>query len=147
MKYMVLIVAFVATFPCVAADDDNHCVTNARLPEDQQIWPMPDLEPNKEILDVKAEFVEAKEVLSVSQGNFRQVTYAVRYKLIEKHEAFPKGELRFIVQDSFPTEASGIRVKRVPFAFRAGKMTFHLQKDDRVKHMDFFGIVAYAGSS
>ena len=63
--------------------------TTSKLPEDELIWPLPEIETTWKIFSVKAEFVERETILTVRQGNWKQITCLVKYKVIKKDYRYP----------------------------------------------------------
>ncbi len=118
--------------------------TTAKLPADQQIWPIPEVETTKDIFSVGAEFVESTEILSVTQGNWRKVTYLVKYRVTKKDKRYPYEEIIFIAKDTWPAKGSNIRVKKMMWPFKKGKKFFYLKKDDKCKFKAYFDILTYS---
>ena len=94
--------------------------TTSKLPEDELIWPLPEIETTRKIFSIKAEFVERETILTVRQGNWRQITYLVKYKVIKEDYRYPNEEISFIVKDRWPTRESNIKVKKLVWPFTKG---------------------------
>jgi hypothetical protein len=114
--------------------------TNARTTDDKIIFPPPEA---AEGLKVTADFKSDTVVSEVIQGNWIRTEYLVTYEVTEADDAFPYKELTFVCRYSNPTPESGIRVKKVPWPFRKGTMTFTLTRDQSVRHEAYFSIVRY----
>ena len=123
--------------------------TTASFPSDSfgeahQKWPLPIKDMAKDIIAIEAEFVESREVLSVSQGNFRTITYLVKYKPTKKNKEYPYEELAFIANDIEPAKGSGILSKKLAWPFEAGTKTFYLKKDKSCNFKAYFEVFTYS---
>jgi hypothetical protein len=144
MKKLLLVVfLFCCSAPLAMSEGTNH-ETTAKLPNDRQIWPIPEIETSKEILSLESDFVEAKEILSVTQGNWRKVTYLVRYAVRKKDDRYPYDEIIFIAEDAWPAPGSNIKVKRLPWPFVKGSKFFYLKKDEKCNYKAYFDILTYS---
>jgi hypothetical protein len=114
--------------------------TNARLPDDKIIFPPAEA---AEGLKVTGALKSDTVVSQVVQGNWIRTEYLVTYDVTEADDAFPHKELTFVCRYSNPTPESGIRVRKVPWPFRKGSMTFTLTRDTSVRHDAYFNIVRY----
>lgn len=124
----------------IFAEAMENVTVNLKLPDDSIIHPMPIPEG---LINVRAEFVSEREILSVTQGNWRKVVKLITYRVPEDSSGFRKGSLTFICKDSFPVEGSRIKAKRFPWPFKQGKMDFQLERDQRALLSPFFDIVSY----
>ena len=143
MKYTAFMLVMVWSLNCMAAEYKNNHTTTARLPRDHMIWPLPKIDVTKDIAVVGAKFIEAKEILSVVQGNYRHVIHLVKYSVTKGHQKYPFKEITFIVKDSWPTQESGIKAKKLPFAFRNGSKTFFMIRDRSCRYRAYFNIITY----
>jgi hypothetical protein len=114
--------------------------TNARLPDDQIIFPQPEAAPD---LKVTATFKSDTAISEVVQGNWIRKEHLLTYEVTRPEAGFPHKELTFVCRDSNPTPESGIQVKKVAWPFRGGTMTFGLSRDKSVRHDAYFSIVRY----
>jgi len=144
MKKTILLIPVFCSLACLVAHVGNSYETTAKLPEDRQIWPIPEVETTKDIFSVEAEFVESKEILSVTQGNWRQVTYLVRYKITKKDKRYSYEEIIFIAKDTWPAKGSNIQVKKLRWPFKKGKKFFYLKKDEKCEFKAYFYILTYS---
>lgn len=117
--------------------------TNAFLPNNKMIWPLPKITEFDNAIVIHTEFIESTKILSKVQGDWVEETYYVRYKVIKKEVDFPYAVLLFTVKIRRPTLESGIRIKALPFQFAQGKKTFALQRDDEDRFMKYFKILTY----
>lgn len=115
-------------------------VTQASLPEDRLIFPVPE---KAEGIEVTARFKSDVVISSVTQGNWIRLQREVTYTVVSAPADFPLKEFRFICQDSDVTLESGIRLRKVVWPFREGTMKFTLQRDDSVRYTPYFKIVRY----
>ena len=140
---LVLVLVF-CSLSCLAADVVNSHETTAKLPENKQIWPLPEVETSEAIFSIGAEFVESKEILSVTQGNWRKATYLVKYKVTKADKRYPYGEITFIAEDTWPAEGSGIKIKKLIWPFKQGNKFFYLKKDENCKFKAYFEVLTYS---
>ena len=117
-------------------------LTNALLPHDARIWPLP--KPADAIV-VEAVKDSDKEILRVRQGCWilseKLITYHVRKVSAGK---YPYKSLIFVCQSRRPTPESGIKLKALPWPFRdKGTKTFYLHKDSECKATEYYNIVSY----
>ena len=136
-----LLTIFFTIFPLIVLADNVD--TNAHLPDDRQIWPIPKIELGPNTVKVEATFLEQKKLLAYNQGNWRKDIYLVTYKLNKTDERFSDDVIVFIARDSVPAEGSGIKVKKLAWPFRKGDKTFFLEPDENVGFRNFFRIVSY----
>jgi hypothetical protein len=119
----------------ILASDDVR--TTAALPDNKQIWPLPKLDvPN--LISVKAEFKDQKNICSYTQGNWGTEIYLVSYTVSQQNSEYPHKEITFIAEDKWPAEGSGIKVKKLYWPFRKGSLTFMLEKDTSCDYTGFF---------
>lgn len=114
--------------------------TNAKLPEDQIIAPPPETVPD---LKVTATFKSDTVVSEVVQGNWIRTEHLLTYEVTKPAEGSPHKELTFVCRDQNPAPLSGIKVKKVPWPFREGAMTFALSRDESVLYEPYFNIRRY----
>ena len=114
--------------------------TNARVPDDKIIFPPPEAAPD---LKVTATFKSDTVISEVIQGNWVRTEHLVTYEVTNPEAGFPHKELTFVCRDSNPTPESGIQVRKVPWPFQEGSMTFSLSRDKSVRHTPYFSIVRY----
>lgn len=143
MKQMVFEILVMLLFSCAVSYANQAYDTTAKLPDDTQLWPIPLVTPSSDIITIKAEFIESKQILSVTQGNKTTRTYYIRYKVIEHEGDYPYDELTFIALDGWPAKGSGIVVKKLPSHFEKGEKTFYLKRNTGCKYKAFFEIVSY----
>lgn len=137
------IALFMAAPLLVAQEELKSYSTTATLPDNRMIWPLPDFSEFKDGVQITGKFIEAKPILTVRQGNWEHHTLLVRYKIIKPDKKYRYNEISFIFIYRWPTRASGIKMKALPFHFRDGLMSFFLKQDKEVKYMDFFNIISY----
>lgn len=114
--------------------------TNALLPEDRVIFPQPEQAAG---ITVAAMFKSDEVISQVVQGNWVRSQHLITYEVLgEKNEQVGK-ELKFICHDGNPAPESGIRVRKVPWPFKGGSMTFTLSKDESCAYMSYFNILRY----
>lgn len=114
--------------------------TNARLPEDQIVFPQPE---EAKGIAMEAMFKSDTVISEVIQGNWVHSTHLLTYEVIGKKNEEVGAELKFICRDRNPAPESGIRLKKVAWPFNGGSMTFVLGKDDSCRHMNYFNILRY----
>jgi hypothetical protein len=114
--------------------------TNARLPDDQIIFPPAETAPE---LKITATFKSDTVVSKVIQGNWIRTEHLLTYEVTKPEASFPHKELTFVCRDSNPAPESGIQVKKVAWPFRGGSMTFGLSRDKSIRHEAYFNIVGY----
>ena len=114
--------------------------TNAKLPEDQIIFPPPETSAN---LKITAAFKSDTVVSEVVQGNWIRKEHLLTYEVTKPDPGFPHKELTFVCRDQNPAPKSGIKVKKVPWPFRGGSMTFALSRDESVQYEAYFSILRY----
>ena len=114
--------------------------TNAKLPEDQLIFPQPE---QAEGIKVEAMFKSDEVISQVVQGNWIRSQHLITYEVLVNKDSPVGKELKFICTDSNPTVESGIRLKKVPWPFDGGSMTFTLSKDESCAYMPYFNILRY----
>jgi hypothetical protein len=144
MKAVILQILLMFLMGYMTSFADQNYDTTAKLPNDVQIWPIPELEVTGDIITVKAEFIEAKIILRVTQGNKTTNTYLIRYKVIKHDGRYPYDELTFIALDGWPAKGSGIIVQKLPWPFEKGEKFFYLKKDGDCKYKAYFDILSYS---
>lgn len=118
--------------------------TNARLPEDQIIFPQPGIRSE---VKVTARLKSDRIVSAIAQGNWVRSEHVLTYEVTEAAAGFPHKELIFVCRDTNPDPGSGIKVKKVAWPFTEGSMIFHLAPDASVKHVAYFNISRYDSKS
>jgi len=144
MKKKILQLIIIYFLGCLTAYASQDYEVTAELRDDKNLWPIPEFEVTKDIITVEGEFVESKEILSVTQGNMRDVTYLVKYKVTKPDKRYPYEEITFIAEDSWPAKGSTIKVKKKMWPFRKGRKSFYLKKDDGCDYKAFFKIITYS---
>ncbi len=144
MKKTILKIFLLCLLGCLTIYAGDNYETTAKLPDDNIIWPIPEIETTKDIFYVEAEFVESKEILSVTQGNWRRVTYLIKYRLTKNEKKYPYEEIIFIAKDKWPAKGSSIKLKKIMWPFRKGKKFFYLKKDEKCKIKAYFNILTYS---
>lgn len=114
--------------------------TNARLPEDQIIFPQPEIRSE---MKLTAKLKSDRIISAVAQGNWVRSEHLLTYEVTEAAAGFPHKELIFVCRDTNPDPGSGIKVKKVAWPFTGGSMIFHLAPDASVKHVAYFNITRY----
>lgn len=114
--------------------------TNARLPEDEIIFPQPE---GKGEVTVTATLKSDRTLSEIAQGNWVRSEHALTYEVTDAAPGFPHKELVFVCRDTNPDPGSGIKVKKVAWPFVKGSMTFHLAPDASVQHVAYFNITRY----
>ncbi|MCW1923300.1 hypothetical protein OKA05_12110 [Luteolibacter arcticus] len=114
--------------------------TNAQLPEDQIIFPQPE---TAEGVKITASLKSDTVVSEVIQGNWIRTEHLLTYEVTKADAGFPHKELTFVCRDQNPTPESGIMVKKVPWPFQKGSMTFSVSRDESVRHTPYFNIARY----
>ena len=94
--------------------------------------------------NVFAEFKEMKEVLSVVQGNWIEITYQISYAVTKADDRFSYKDIVFICKKNRPTPGSGIRLKELLWHFREGKKIFVVEKDMECRFRDYYKILTYS---
>lgn len=133
-----LIACFLGLASLAAAAEPSK--TNAKLPEDALIFPLPE---QADGLKVEAMFKSDEVISKVIQGNWVRSQHLITYEVLVDQEGSVGKELKFICTDSNPAPESGIRVKKVPWPFNGGSMTFTLSKDESCAYMPYFNILRY----
>jgi len=135
---------FIFTFLAIALTSfaGGEIATNAALPENKLIWPLPKLDV-ADLITVEARFAGQKEICAFVQGNWITTMYLVKYA-VSDGEKFPGKEISFVAQDVSPARESGIMVKKLPWPFHEGTLTFYLEKDRESKISEFFRILSYS---
>lgn len=135
---------------CDPNEGHNGITTNtyntiARLPNDQLIWPVPQIKTSRVVFSVEARFVESKEILSTTKGQWIESTYLIKYEVIKSDAKYPHKNIVFIANDIWPTKESGIMVKKLawPFVNRKENMLFYLKRSGGGKPKTCFEILAY----
>ena len=136
MKPLILLLALL---PCLSPAADP-VKTNARLPDDQIIFPQPGIEGE---VKVNATLKSDRIVSKIAQGNWVRSEHVLTYEVTEAAAGFPHKELVFVCRDTNPDPESGIKVKKVAWPFVEGGMTFHLAPDASVRHLAYFNITRY----
>jgi hypothetical protein len=131
--------ALLTLLPCLALAA-GPVKTNARLPQDEVIFPQPEI---KGEVTVTAKLKGDRIVSEVAQGNWVKSEHVLTYEVTEAAAGFPHKDLIFICRDTNPDPESGIRVKKVAWPFVEGSMTFHLAPDASVRHLAYFDITRY----
>ena len=144
MKKAVVLMLALGPLVCPAVDADDSYQTTAKLPEDRQIWPIPEVETAGDIFAVEAEFIESKEILSVTQGNWKTVTCLVRYKVTGKDTRYPYEDIIFIAKDTWPAEGSNIKLKKLMWPFKTGNRFFYLKREKECRFKAYFDILTYS---
>lgn len=139
LQPMKLLFVLLALLPCFALAKDP-VKTNARLPEDQIIFPQPEIAG--EVM-VTAKLKSDRIISAVAQGNWVRSEHVLTYEVTEAAAGFPHKELVFVCRDTNPDPGSGIKVKKVAWPFIDGSMIFHLAPDASVKHVAYFNITRY----
>jgi hypothetical protein len=114
--------------------------TNAKLPDDQIIAPPPETTPDLKITAILKSDTVISEVV---QGNWIRTEHLLTYDVTKLEAGFPHKELTFVCRDQNPTPGSGIKVKKVPWPFHEGTMTFAMCRDESVQHEAYFSILRY----
>jgi hypothetical protein len=143
MKPFILFVFLAMSAPLFGVDEVQ---TTAALPDNKQIWPLPKFDI-PDVIRVKAEFKEQKEICSYTQGNWRTEVYLVTYTVSQQNTKYPHQEVTFIAEDKWPAKGSLIKVKKLYWPFRKGTLTFILEKDMDCDYTDFFKILSYNENS
>ncbi len=138
---------FIFTFLAVALTSfaGGKIATNAALPGNKLIWPLPKLDVG-DMVTVEARFAGQEEICAFVQGNWVTTMCLVKYAVSEEGKV-PSKEIRFVAEDTSPTKESGIMVKKLPWPFREGTLTFYLEKDRGSKTSEFFRILSYSKKS
>lgn len=76
--------------------------------------------------------------------NWKYITYYVQYKALNVGEKYPYKELTFTCVDQWAADGSGIKLKKLPFPFKAGEKTFYLEKDPTCVYKSYFKIKTYS---
>ena len=99
--------------------------TNAWLENDELIWPPSD---KKGDVRLKGRFKEQVELQKIKDGDWYRYLYKITYDDIEVvHGEWKHRELSFLCKDIWPTEESGIMLKKLPWPFRENKyMVFEI---------------------
>ena len=139
LQPMKLLLFLLTLFPCLALAADP-VKTNARLPEDQIIFPQPGIAGE---VKVTAKLKSDRIVSVIAQGNWVRSEHVLTYEVTGAAAGFPHKELVFVCRDTNPDPDSGIMVKKVAWPFTEGRMTFHLAPDASVKHVAYFDITRY----
>lgn len=114
--------------------------TNASLPEDRIIFPQPE---QAEGIKVEAMFKGDEVISEVLQGNWIRSQHLITYEVLADGKGPIGKELKFLCTDRKPAPDSGIRIKKVPWPFSGGSMTFILSKDEACAYMPYFNILRY----
>lgn len=122
----------------------NSYNVTAILPDNNLIWPLPEIETDQNVFYINAKHIETKEILSVTQGNWHEVIYLVKYRVLTNDERFNYKELTFMVEDRWPTKESKIKVKKLIWPFKEGKKVFYLTRDKSCSYKQFFKILSYS---
>lgn len=69
------------------------------------------------------------------------------YAVSQRNSEYPHKEITFIAEDHWPAKGSGIMIKRLPWPFHEGEMTFYLEKDTTCNYTEFFKILSYNKNS
>jgi hypothetical protein len=131
MKTAVLIIlSCLSLTACTRSDINRHREeTNACLKNDDLIWP-----PSKERGDttLKARFKEQVELQKIKDGDWYRYLYKITYDNIEViNGQWKHPELTFLCKDTWPTEESGIKVKKLPWPFRENEyMIFEINHEN-----------------
>ncbi len=144
MKIQILFFSILFLFSSSQAFSQSSYEVTAMLPENSQIWPLPEIETDRNIFELKTEHIETKNILSVVQGNWDEIVYLVRYKVLTNDKRYDYNELSFIVKDRWPTKESKIKVKKLHWPFKAGQKAFYLTKDKSCSYKQFFKILSYS---
>jgi len=105
--------------------------TNAYLENDELIWPPSD---KKGDVTLKGRFKEQVELQKIKDGDWYRYLYKITYDEIEVvNGEWKYQELSFLCKDTWPTEESGIMVKKLPWPFRENEcMIFEIdQKNNK----------------
>ena len=105
--------------------------TNTYLENDELIWP-----PNEQEgeIRIKAKFKEQIEIQKRKEGDWYHYQYKIVYNNIEVLKGkWGDSEISFLCKDTWPTEESGIMVKKLAWPFRENEcLIFEIkEKDDR----------------
>jgi hypothetical protein len=133
------LLALLALLPCLALAADP-VKTNARLPQDEIIFPQPEIKGEVKVI---AKLKSDRIVSEIAQGNWVRSEHVLTYEVTGAAAGFPHKELVFVCRDTNPDPESGIMVKKVAWPFAEGSMTFHLAPDASVKHVAYFNITRY----
>lgn len=136
---MKVLLVLLTLLPCFALAEEP-VKTNARLPEDQIIFPQPEIAGG---IKITAKLKSDRIVSEIAQGNWVRSEHVLTYEVTEAAAGFPHKELVFVCRDTNPDPGSGIKVKKVAWPFTDGSMIFHLAPDASVKHVAYFDITRY----
>ncbi len=139
LQLMKLFLFLLTLFPCVALAEEP-VKTNARLPEDQIIFPQPEIAGE---VKFTARLKSDRIVSVIAQGNWVRTEHVLTYEVTKAAAGFPHKELIFVCRDTNPDPGSGIKVKKVAWPFTDSSMIFHLAPDASVKHIAYFNITRY----
>jgi len=116
--------------------------TQAKLPNDSLIWPLPQSEG---AIVVEASFDSEKALLKVRQGNWMRTERLITYNITKVVNGnYPFKTLVFVCKEKWPTKESRIEIEALPWPFRKGTKTFYLKKDDECKYTDYYEILSYS---
>ena len=139
LQPMKLFLFLLTLLPCLALAADP-VKTNARLPQDELIFPQPE---TKGEVKVTAKFKSDRIVSEIAQGNWVRSEHVLTYEVTHAAAGFPHKELIFVCRDTNPDPESGIMIKKAAWPFAEGSMTFHLAPDASVRHLAYFEITRY----
>ncbi len=125
---------------CCLCHAEEIAKTNAALPGDAIIFPRPETGGEMEITAI---WKSEKVLATVRQGNWITTEYLVTYEPAGGDKVLGGENLTFLCKDRKPAPESGIRVKKVPWPFGGGSMTFHLTRDESCRYMPYFNIIRY----
>lgn len=120
---------------------DNFSVTsNAKLPNDKQIRPLPDFNDFPDGLIVRGRFITRKVLTTNQDKRWKYRTFQVSYKVVSSDQPFPYKEIIFIVKERLRIRGEMENAKPRSFHFRPGEKEFLLVKEPGV---DYYTIVSY----
>jgi len=99
--------------------------TNACLENDDLIWPASN---KKGDVTLKGRFKEQVELQKIKDGDWYRYLYKITYDDIEvMHGEWKDRKLSFLCKDTWSTEDSGIKLKKLPWPFRENEyMVFEI---------------------
>lgn len=118
-------------------------LTNSKLALHKLIWPIPEIDSNSNLIELNTSFFESNKIKVTVDGDWQNIVWQIKYRVIDKNPKFPYDELSFITHSKIPTPESGIREKKHPWAFKDGEKFFYLQKIEQVETKDYFEIIAF----
>jgi hypothetical protein len=131
MKKIILILSIcLIIFGCNKHQiDPTVAKTDTYLENDELIWPPIDQEGE---IRIKAKFKEQIEIQKRKKGDWYHYLYKIVFNNIEVLKGkWRDSEISFLCKDTWPTEKSGIMVKKLAWPFRKNEsLIFEIKQND-----------------